>query len=169
VTAIWIAEGAVMDHLSRTICVAAIAAIALMAPLPSTAHDDATGVVKERMDAVKAMAKSVKAVNERIKANRGMADIKADAVALQKLAADMGALFPPGSLQHPSEARATIWDNWKDFEQKARTVETESGNLAASVEAGQWRAIAAQFRLVTQACRACHENYRAKRAAHQHM
>jgi cytochrome c556 len=155
-----------MDHLSRTICVAAIA---MMAPLPSTAHDDATGVVKERMDAMKAMAKSVKAVNERIKANRGMADIKADALALQKLAANMGALFPPGSLQHPSEARTAIWDNWKDFEQKARTVETESAKLAASVEGGQWRAVATQFRVLQQACSTCHESYRAKRAAHHHM
>ena len=114
-----------------------IAAIALgalsiaAASLPSAAHDHATGVVKERMEMMEAMAKRMKAIRERIDGKRDLAAIKTDAEAIASHAPHIVDLFPPGSIQRPTDARGTIWQNWPDFERKATALEVESRKLKA--------------------------------------
>ena len=139
-------------------CALAIAA----ACLPSAAHDHATGVVKERMDMMEAMAKRLKAIRERIDAKRDLAAIKTDAEAIAAQAPHLVHLFPPGSTQKPTDARGAIWQNWSDFERKATALETQSRKLA-STSADDLAALSAQSRAVTEACGACHEKYRIKR------
>ena len=139
-------------------CALAIAA----ACLPSAAHDHATGVVKERMDMMEAMAKRLKAIRERIDGKRDLAAIKADAEAIATHAPHLVHLFPPGSTKKPTDARGTIWQNWSDFERKATALEVESKKLA-NASADDLAALGAQARAVTEACGACHEKYRTKR------
>jgi len=130
--------------------------------LPSAAHDHATGVVKERMDMMEAMAKRLKAIRERIDAKRDLAAIKTDAEAIAAQAPHLVHLFPPGSTQRPTDARGAIWQNWSDFERKVTALETQSRKLA-STRADDLAALSAQSRAVTEACGACHEKYRIKR------
>ena len=124
------------------------------------AHEGATGVVKERMDAMVSMEKLTKAINDRIKANRDLAAVKPDAEALQKLAAGILPLFPAGSNAHPSAAKDAIWQNWPDFEAKERALEAESGKLATT-DSKDPKALLTQFRSVFRICSDCHETYRA--------
>ncbi len=145
---------------------ALVAAFAMVASV--AAHEHATGVVKERMDAMESMAKAMKAMSERAKANRDLTAIKSDAQVIQRLTATITALFPAGSMQQPTQARAAIWQNWDDFENKARLTELESGKLAA-VDAKDLKAVSAQLRALSQACSGCHERYRAKKPKHEHM
>jgi cytochrome c556 len=130
--------------------------------LPSTAHDHATGVVKERMVMMEMMAKRMKAIRERIDGRRDLAAVKADAEAIASHAPHLVHLFPPGSTQRPTDARGTIWQNWTDFERKATALEVESKKLA-NTSADDLAALGAQARAVTEACGACHEKYRTKR------
>src|SRR6185369_5060356 len=139
-------------------CALAIAA----ACRPSGAHDHATGVVKERMDMMEVMAKRLKAIRERIDGKRDLAAIKADAEAIASHAPHLVHLFPPGSTQKPTDARATIWQNWNDFERKATALEVESKKLV-NTSADDLAVLSAQARAVTEACGACHEKYRTKR------
>jgi len=129
--------------------------------LPLRAHDHATGVVKERMDMMQQVAKHWKSIRERIDAKRDLGSIKADAEAIAAHAPHIAHLFPKGSMQKPTEARAAIWQNWPDFERKAATLETESKKLA-NADPNDFNAISAEVRAVTQACVACHEKYRSK-------
>ena len=142
---------------ASAICALAIAA----AWLPSAAHDHATGVVKERMDMMEMMAKRMKAIRERIDGKRDLAAIKADAEAIASQAPHLVHLFPPGSTQRPTDARATIWQSWADFERKAAALEVESKKLI-SVLPNDFDALNTQVRAVTQTCRGCHEKYRVK-------
>jgi cytochrome c556 len=130
--------------------------------LPSAAHDHATGVVKERMDMMEAMAKRLKAIRERIDAKRDLAAIKTDAEAIAAQAPHLVHVFPPGSTQKPTDARGAIWQNWSDFERKATALETQSRKLV-NTSADDLPALSAQSRAVTEACGACHEKYRIKR------
>jgi cytochrome c556 len=139
-------------------CALAIAA----ACLPSAAHDHATGVVKERMEMMEAMAKRLKAIRERIDGKRDLAAIKVDAEAIAAHAPHVVHLFPPGSTQKPTDARAAIWQNWSDFERKASALEVESKKLM-NISADDPAALSAQARAVTEACGGCHEKYRTKR------
>jgi cytochrome c556 len=139
-----------------------IAFAVAVAAVPALAHDHATGVVKERMDMMEAMAKNLKAIRDRVEAKRELASIKADAEAIASHATHITHLFPTGSTQRPTDARSTIWQNWPDFESKAKALETESNKLTA-VSADDLAALSAQARAVSQACGDCHGKYRVKR------
>jgi cytochrome c556 len=144
--------------------IAAAAFLALSAAASVRAHEGATGVVKERMDAMESMAKAMKAVNQRLKHKRDLDAVKADARSIQEAAAKMLSLFPPGTNGHPSGAKAAVWRNWPDFEAKARVLATESGKLAEA-DTRDAKTLAAQARRISDACGSCHELYRVK---HQH-
>ena len=147
-----------MRHLSVL-----LAATWLLASLlPLGAHEHATGVVKERMEMMQQVAKHWKSIRERIDAKRDLESIKADAEAIAAHAPHIAHLFPKGSTQKPSEARAAIWQNWPDFERKAAALEAESKKLV-NTSPGDLAALSAQSRAVTEACGACHERYRTKR------
>ena len=139
-----------------------LAAVVVMAALPALAHDHATGVVKERMEMMEAMAKRMKSIRARIEGKRDLGAVKAEAEAIALHAAHTVHLFPPGSTQRPTDAKGAIWRNWADFERKAAALEAESKKLAG-VSPGDLAALGAQFRAVSQTCVACHEAYRTRR------
>jgi len=155
-----------MPRLARKASLAA--GIAIAASLHGAAHEGATGVIKERMDAMEEMAKTMKAITQRVKANRDLGSIKADAQTIQQLAGKITSVFPSGTNQHPSEAKPVIWQKWSDFETKAGALAAESGKLAET-DARDAKSIAAQVRVVSQACSTCHELYRVKSPKHHHM
>jgi cytochrome c556 len=125
----------------------------------SWGHDHATGVVKERMDAMTDMGKRLKAIRDRIKANRDLRGIKADADAITASAENITHLFPSGSTTPPTRARAAIWQTGNDFAKKADDLKAASAglSLANTAEAAILRQ---RFLAVEQACIACHDKYR---------
>ena len=137
-------------------------ALVITAAFPALAHDHATGVVKERMEMMEAMAKRMKAIRARIAAKRDLAAIKGDAEAITAHASHTAHLFPPGSMQRPTDAKAAIWRNWGEFERMAGALEAESRKLA-QVSASDLDSLSRQFRAVSQTCGGCHEKYRTKR------
>lgn len=141
--------------------IVAIATTLMIAP--TLAHDHATGVVKERMDMMEAMDKSLNAIAGKLKSKRNLPAIKKDAEALRSHAPHLVHLFPPGSTQPPTEAKPAIWQNFADFEAKAKAFETESGKLA-TMDMRDAAVIASQVRVVTETCTICHDLYRQKRA-----
>ncbi len=145
------------------ICKPAVAAVAAFAiALPANSHDHATGVVKERMELMEAMGKRMKAINSRIKNKQPLAPIKDDARAIAASAPHITHLFPPGSTKHPTEAKTTIWQNFADFERKAKALEVESAKLG-EIDANDAGAVTTQARAVSQTCSGCHETYRVKK------
>jgi cytochrome c556 len=138
-----------------------IAMVGMTVAVSTSAHEHVTGVVKERMDAMESMAKAMKAITRRIRDNRDAELVKADARTIHTLAQTMTSLFPPKSNQHPSEARGSIWQNWSDFEAKAKSLAAESDKLA-NAAAPDAKSLAVQARAVSQACGQCHEKYRVK-------
>lgn len=136
------------------------------------AHGGATGIVKERMDAMERIGAAVKSVGEMLrgKAKFDAGAIEAAAIEIRAHAgAKMTGLFPEGSLDHPSEASPMIWQDWAGFEVKADDLAEKAGQLAtvaaadaASTSEGK-QAIAAAFGAVAGTCKACHETYRVKK------
>jgi cytochrome c556 len=138
------------------------AAIALSSSV-SPAHEGATGIVKERMDAMTQAGKAMKEAGERIKAKRDLPAIKDDARTVTEVAARIVHEFPRGSDQHPTDAKPEIWARWDDFAARAGALEREGDALAAAVDSGDPGAIARQFRTVGRVCGDCHDLYRIKR------
>jgi cytochrome c556 len=113
------------------------------------------------MDMMEVLAKRMKAIRERIDGKRDLAAIKAEAEAIASSAPHVVHLFPPGSTQRPTDAKAAIWQSWPDFERKAAALEAESKKLMTA-SPNDLDALNAQFRAVSQTCGACHEKYRTK-------
>jgi cytochrome c556 len=137
--------------------------VTLVVASAAAAHGHATGVVKERMDAMKSMDRSVKDIKELFNTSKAdLAKVKAEALSIQTHAAKITTLFPAGSMQHPTDAKASLWKNWPDFESKAQALQTESTKLAQADPSNR-DALRAQFKAMNQTCTACHKLYRADR------
>lgn len=118
---------------SPAILMLATVCLTLLAGGAGLAHEGASGVVKERMEAMKGMATAMKALAPMMQGKTGYDAVRVSAAAavIKSHAEEIPALFPKGSNGHPSEARATVWSDWPDFERQARIL----GAYAAALEA----------------------------------
>jgi len=115
------------------------AAVIAASAITAAAHGGATGVVKERMEAMTAISKAMKSLStlmrgevpfdaESVKSSAGIIKSHSDE-ALTKL-------FPEGSLHKPSEAREEIWTNWDEFKALSAQLGLVSQGLQAAAENG---------------------------------
>ncbi len=121
------------------VVLAVLAAVALgsATALVASAHEGATGIVGERMRAMEEVGDAMKVITAMF---RGQTDYDADVVseAAEVIAGHGGEqltrLFPDGSLDHPTEALPTIWQDWDRFESLARDLSVFAGTLSAAAD-----------------------------------
>lgn len=107
--------------------------------MSALAHSGATGVVKERMDAMKAMQAAVKSITPMVSGQ-----VKYDAGAVRSAAATiaghageaMTSKFPEGTTGHPSEARPGIWSDWGQFQALADQLALTARGLGLAAKNG---------------------------------
>ena len=120
-------------RLSTTIITLTALSAGVMSTSFVLAHGGATGIVKERMDAMTAISKANKALGAMFK---GEVDYDPEAVQAAALEVKghageaMTELFPEGSDGMPSEALPAIWEDWASFEALAGELATYSQALA---------------------------------------
>jgi cytochrome c556 len=148
-----------MKYINRLTLVGVVVMFAVIAS--AMAHEHAVGVIKDRMDGMMSMAKSMKVIKQRIRANQSPHAIALEAKNVQTQALAIISFFPPGSTQPPTDARPEVWKNWADFEAKAKALKTESNKLAG-MGAESLPNINAQYAVVARTCSNCHELYRSK-------
>jgi cytochrome c556 len=125
-------------------------------------HDHGTGVVKERRDLMAQIERTWVEINKKIDAKTKTDFIKTDALAIRDMALKVTGLFPPGSMDPPTQAKVVIWQKWLGFERLAGALVTESQKLAET-DAADLKALAAQTRILTRTCTDCHYTYRRRR------
>ena len=145
--------------MTKLTLISAIGIALSWAALAHEGHEHATGVVRERMELMTDMGKRVLAISKRLRANKELERIAPDARALHELAGKITAEFPPDSTQSPTAARPVIWQQWGDFAEKAKKLETELEKLSTTSPV-EGDALRNQFRAVAYACDGCHETYR---------
>lgn len=124
------------------------------------AHKGATGIVKERMDAMKSLKEDMKAISDMF---RGRMPYKSDEVTwradrIKAHGRDFERLFPSGSNSGPSEASPRIWSEWSRFMGQSADMTAAARRL---MEAARKEAAArTAFGALGQTCRACHDDYR---------
>jgi cytochrome c556 len=146
------------------IATSALGALAIAAAgAPSFAQEQATGFVRERIEMMQLMASRMKTIRERIDGKRDLAAIKPDAEDIVLQSGHLLHLFPHSSMQRPTDAKATIWKDWTDFELRSAALETESKKLvdASPNDVGK---LGAQLRALSQVCLGCHEKFRGKKS-----
>ncbi len=121
----------------RTI-LAGVASATLLATVVF-AHGKATGIVKERMDGMSVMGKTIKALAPMM---RGEVAYDAQAVrdGGERIGIHAGEAmtrrFPAGSGGKPSEAKDAVWESWEEFAALAEQLHTYSEGLALAADNG---------------------------------
>jgi cytochrome c556 len=87
------------------------------------------------------------------------------ATTLNNTAKVIPSVFPQGSGPEvgKTDALPVIWQNFPDFQAKAKALETESAKLLQLAQAGDQAGFKAQFPAVGRSCGGCHETYRVKK------
>ena len=116
---------------SRFIVMALVGLIVIGVPVTSIvlAHGGATGIVKERMDLMKGIGDAMKTLTAMFKG-----EVEYDAGVVREAARTIQSragehitkLFPEGSLDKPTEALPTVWEDWATFERHANDLQTYS-------------------------------------------
>ena len=116
--------------------------------------------VMARMNGMTAIAANLKTIGQMVKGktqfNATTAKSAANAIAAH--AADSSDLFRARETDPKSEAKDLIWQNYADFESKARDLETAALNAARSIEAKS--DLAPALTAIATTCKACHKLYR---------
>ncbi len=69
--------------------------------------------------------------------------------------------FPEDSDEgEDTSAKAEIWMDWEDFEQKFQDLRQQTGRLSKAVRGGDRAAIETEFNALGKACKACHKEYK---------
>jgi cytochrome c556 len=135
---------------------------------PAGGHDGAMGVVKQRMDLMSSLGKTMKSLNAMA---RGKTDYDGKAVQragehILRQSEQMKDLFPKGSNQMPSVAKPEIWTKPDEFNAMADALGVEAQKLGVVGKSGGRDALKRQFHRIGKACSACHKSFRAKRRKH---
>ena len=103
------------------------------------AHSGATGVVKERMDAMKSMGEAIKRIKPMMSGEAAY-DEAAVREAAQSIAQEAGeamtSKFPEGSTDDPSEVLPRTWEEWDRFAKLADQLEMAASGLAMAAGNG---------------------------------
>jgi len=100
---------------------------------PAVAHDGATDMVKQRMDLMSSLGRTMKSLNAmaRGKSDYDGAAVQRAAEQIQRQRKQMRSLFPEGSNQMPSVARPEIWARPGEFNGLADALGAASAARAA--------------------------------------
>lgn len=148
-----------------------------------SAHDGATGIVKERMDNMSRIAEIMKALAGLIKGNDQYDETVVVTLAneLETLAGEnLTNLFPEGEMQMVSAAREEIWENWLGFESHANDLAIYAQGLAIAADNyGEDLVNPAQdeitldilsqmpprevFQQISGTCSGCHQDFRTRK------
>ena len=126
---------------------------------PAGAHKGASGIVKERMDDMKLLKTSMKALSKVVQGkldfSQGLAVKHGRQIAA--VAARMPKRFPHGTNAKPSEALDSIWKEWPEFQKSAEEMRVAAVLIEQTKSASAFRDT---FGALGATCRSCHKRFR---------
>lgn len=144
-----------------SVIVSLIIAVCITATGPAIA-DQKDDAKKARKELMKSISKTNKAMSAASK-DGDMAAVEKNALQLQEEFGKIPnpCLFLKGSAKG-SRAKQAVWDNWSDFEAKAKTARTLASAVATQAKMGNAMETSALVKAFgKEACGNCHKPYRA--------
>lgn len=144
-------------------------AIFIMGVTASVAHQGATGIVKERMDAMSDMSERTKLIGNMFKGEKEL-DRSYIRQASESFASHAEELFIQFPDTHESrvgsntEALPSIWDDWDGFEEQINQFIAVNGDLQTALDDQvSDKRLRKAFLTVARSCKSCHKTYRRKK------
>ncbi len=150
-----------MKTLLRPVLLAVSAVLAAPAAAQFAKPEDA---VKYRQSAFALMGNHMSRINGQLKAGSpNIQAIQSSAALVETLSKLPFEAFTPGSdMVATTKAKPEIWTDTAKVKDLTEKMQAEVNKLAAAAKGGDIKAVQAQFGTVGQACKACHDDYRAK-------
>ena len=124
-----------------------------------SAHDGATGIVKERMYNFKATQGHLKAIGGLMRSGDYAAIIK-HAQQIKAWADKMPDFFPEGSGGAPSAAKPRIWEDFDGFKAAAQSHANATQGIIDAANAQDMSALTAAFQATAGSCGSCHKVFK---------
>ena len=124
-----------------------------------SAHDGATGIVKERMDNFKATQGHLKAIGG-LMGSGDYAAIIDHAQQIKAWADKMPDFFPEGSGGAPSAAKPRIWEDFDGFKAAAQSHANATQGIIDAASAEDMTALTSTFRATADSCGSCHKVFK---------
>jgi cytochrome c556 len=147
--------------MKKRLIIIATVLTAVSAAIPGilSAHDGATGIVKERMDNFKATQGHLKAIGGLMRSG-DYAEIINHAEQMKSWADQIPDFFPVGSDGAPSAAKPRIWEDFDGFKAAAQTHATATQGIIDAANAKDMTALTAAFRATADTCGGCHKVFK---------
>ncbi len=129
------------------------------------AHSGATGIVKERMDPMKDIGKTMKSLGAMAKGEATFSSdtVKAAAETITGHAGNFDRLFPDtkkSRKSHVTEAAPAIWTNKPEFLALAEKMAEAASGLETVAQRSE---LGSQMKTLADTCKGCHEKFRIKK------
>jgi len=133
----------------------------LGASIAVPAQSQPEDVIKYRRNVMKANGAHEAAIRAILQGKVDYKNQLADhAKALENINKDIPSIFPKGSDSGDTKALPAIWSDRVGFEKRAGDAKQKSADFAKAVMAGDTQAAAAKYKELSEACKACHKDFR---------
>lgn len=116
-------------------------------------------VIEKRQKVMKGQSEAAKAIKAAAE-SKDYATIEMKAKDLMGSSEKIPELFPKGSTQGKTKAKAEIWEKPDDFSKNAKNLNKAAGELAAAAKAKDDAAVGEKVKAVSGACGGCHKAFR---------
>lgn len=132
--------------------------------LPCLAQPDSEDIIKYRQSYMKALGGHMGSAAQIV---RGKVDpaghLVRHAEAIAALSEDITVLFPKGSDFGETDAKPEVWEDWDGFQKAAGKEKQASAEFLGAVErSADAKSVGEAFKALSDACKGCHEKYRAE-------
>jgi cytochrome c556 len=145
--------------MTRTLIAAAVGALLVVGP--SAAHSPEQ-IIAARQASFALSAATFGAMKGAIDRGEPARSQAFAARALAKWAAVLPSMFPAGSGEGSTRAKAEIWTDAAGFEAKAAAYASATATLAEKAAADDAEGFSAQWQVVRETCGGCHATFRAE-------
>ena len=135
-----------------------------VAPGAPVAPADPKAAYEARHEGFEEIGDHFKAINRELKGGSpSIETIRTQAAGLAQKAAQIPGWFPAGTGPEAgtkTRAKAEIWTNNQDFQQRAQTLGQASAAFAQAAQGGDLAAVQAALPALGDSCKQCHDRYR---------
>jgi cytochrome c556 len=119
-------------------------------------------IIEKRQKVMKGQSAAAKAIKGAVE-SKDYATVELKAKDLMSSSEKIPDLFPKGSTQGKTKAKAEIWEKPDDFAKNAKNLNKAASELASAAKAKDDAAVTAKVKAVSEACSSCHKAFREKK------
>jgi cytochrome c556 len=144
--------------------IALLAATAVFLIAAGPAKDQLLKVMHERHEGMETIGNANKAIHRALGGTPDLGTVRGNAAKIAQLAQRASGWFPAGTGPDVAKtgAKPEIWQNADDFAAKLRSFQAAARAFNAAASGSDVAAMRARFAELGQACKACHDKYRAE-------